>query len=1034
MELPEVTGLSPKFGPDTGGTTVIIRGANLGMDADDIIGLTIAGVDCLSNVKWHSQSKISVVMPPGNGSGPITVTTASAGSGTSTLEFEFQVTESEVQEIGLTEETDHWVEEELPAFIRQGTMAPTTITNQVKEEELDPLGIKADLRRKVMTRQALNDLKKFYPQGSSRMRDANFVPTWFLVENYRDCSNTELQAGCNNLRRLMGTKSKAQRDLIKENLNKFMACKTVIEQVADIVEEQKKAEGKDDLALGHQIQNELETQAGTVNDLLPKLLSGRPESTKIRNALAVLEKFKFLFGLPASLKRDVLTGDYDNAMQDYRKAQYLYADRKDHPLFQIVLEECHKIMRTCAERLYEHLKRKPDFNPQTEILLGYLLELDPEGEPLWFFLGVQTDHLRDHMYAIGTEVAHQIRNIEGSFSRSISLEEMGSVSSMQMRGSASGLMMDDGTASMTGALNEPHSPTKESGTTPKLTRGASQRKLASTLGPEKQRAGRGSRSHLKKFAGSFGTNSMMSLMQGSTPLEWTVILTKALDRILRSRLPGIQNYSKAYFGGRFRLQAAQAASMQALAGAKEPQSPGSPLRSSDALKRKGNDSNPNLFEASMEETLKPVPVRPLRTRDDFNDLMLDLILEYVGLVERHLPDQDIALPATKGTLNSFIELDTTSARTLAFLKQLKLAPKVIDRCTRYVEGIKIMIVQLVMENSKTICGRLADTEDLLISERHGCTQLPRSFHGTVKATVKYLETIGRVNTRICGLDGTKYVGTESLRENLGDMTAGLAKSIRYLIEQAVKQFNEQVKAHQTSRGTRKTTFISTTPLHEIGNDASKSPELTLLALMGNIEYLNAEVLGDIHAFYLEAFDEDMTSQIDVLSENIQNLYEAASATYLRLKKGRLVRMVNSLFDPGPEWAKWNPPTKVRNAVREITILLTVVHAEVSCTMPNLLTTVMGEIGTLLISTFREEVSKAQGGINGYLQLKLELGIIRSYFKVYDSKEMVDEWNSLKDMMDQKLDAIKLRVDPKSTDVLRHEFMQDNSFGIACFDV
>jgi hypothetical protein len=52
---PILLGLSPKVAPDTGGTKVSIRGANLGLSEDDIIGLTLCGI---SHLQRHALSYI----------------------------------------------------------------------------------------------------------------------------------------------------------------------------------------------------------------------------------------------------------------------------------------------------------------------------------------------------------------------------------------------------------------------------------------------------------------------------------------------------------------------------------------------------------------------------------------------------------------------------------------------------------------------------------------------------------------------------------------------------------------------------------------------------------------------------------------------------------------------------------------------------------------------------------------------------------------------------------------------------------------
>ena len=87
---PEITGLSPKSGPSSGGTRITVRGCNLGLSQEDIVSITICGCDLLSTLEYHSPAKLVVVTEAWSGSGPVVLQTKSGGRGVSTLNFTFQ--------------------------------------------------------------------------------------------------------------------------------------------------------------------------------------------------------------------------------------------------------------------------------------------------------------------------------------------------------------------------------------------------------------------------------------------------------------------------------------------------------------------------------------------------------------------------------------------------------------------------------------------------------------------------------------------------------------------------------------------------------------------------------------------------------------------------------------------------------------------------------------------------------------------------------------------------------------------------------
>ncbi|CAH1778735.1 unnamed protein product, partial [Owenia fusiformis] len=66
---------------------VTIRGENLGVDARDLIGLKICGVDCHLAAEWKSSSKIIARTGLGKGKGDVIVMTRSGGVGSCTVGF-----------------------------------------------------------------------------------------------------------------------------------------------------------------------------------------------------------------------------------------------------------------------------------------------------------------------------------------------------------------------------------------------------------------------------------------------------------------------------------------------------------------------------------------------------------------------------------------------------------------------------------------------------------------------------------------------------------------------------------------------------------------------------------------------------------------------------------------------------------------------------------------------------------------------------------------------------------------------------------
>eukprot|EP01135_Chromosphaera_perkinsii_P008437 Nk52_evm5s1360 gene=Nk52_evmTU5s1360 len=84
---PEVTGISPNSGGRN--TVITIRGVNLGKSANDIVGLTVCGVDALYSLKFKNSAYIKCIAPNASGSGPVIVTTKSGGVGICGVEYTY---------------------------------------------------------------------------------------------------------------------------------------------------------------------------------------------------------------------------------------------------------------------------------------------------------------------------------------------------------------------------------------------------------------------------------------------------------------------------------------------------------------------------------------------------------------------------------------------------------------------------------------------------------------------------------------------------------------------------------------------------------------------------------------------------------------------------------------------------------------------------------------------------------------------------------------------------------------------------------
>jgi len=113
------------------------------------------------------------------------------------------------------------------------------------------------------------------------------------------------------------------------------------------------------------------------------VLGRKDKADKTRNALTVLNRFKFLFHLPASIRGHLAREDYDRVSEEYERARALYGNSEE-PLFHLYLSEAEAGVKEMRETLTRRLREGGATVEQQKKLIGCLTQLDSvEGDPAW---------------------------------------------------------------------------------------------------------------------------------------------------------------------------------------------------------------------------------------------------------------------------------------------------------------------------------------------------------------------------------------------------------------------------------------------------------------------------------------------------------------------------------------------------------------------------------------------------------------------------------------------------------------------------
>ncbi|XP_068092912.1 exocyst complex component 2 [Hyperolius riggenbachi] len=370
---PLVTGISPKEG--TSWTKVTIRGENLGSGPSDLIGLTICGHNCLLTAEWISASKIVCrVGQDKNDKGDIIVTTKSGGKGTSTVFFKLLKPEK----IGILDLSAVWVEEMNYYDMRT---ARNKGISPLSQRPGNPLGI--DLERSKVPHQEFESL---FPGKSGDFNSEKFSATLYLIENHSTSSFEQLKIGANNLRKQASKKNEGNVAYVKGGLSTFFEAQDALAAIHQKLEADgtEKVEG----SMTQKLEKVLKSASTTADTLFQEVLGRKDKADSTRNALNVLQRFKFLFNLPLNIEKNIQKGDYDVVINDYEKAKSLFG-KTEVDVFKKVYAEVETRIDALRKLLLGKLLETPSTLHDQKRYIRYLSELHAPGDPAWQCIDAQ---------------------------------------------------------------------------------------------------------------------------------------------------------------------------------------------------------------------------------------------------------------------------------------------------------------------------------------------------------------------------------------------------------------------------------------------------------------------------------------------------------------------------------------------------------------------------------------------------------------------------------------------------------------------
>ena len=187
--------------------------------------------------------------------------------------------------------------------------------NILSEDTKDPLGLKGDLSGHLVLCGSDTDEYLF---DSIMISSPTFQPAVLLKTIHKNTNFHDLEYGMENLQESLEGKLDGMKNFIRQNFERFVNAKISIDRVYEMMKVQVFQMQDNGLANITQLISQWSKALHTSIDLV---MQSKEEIDILVKKLASIQRFKFLFRLPISLKNAIQSNQIDIAIADYQKGK-----------------------------------------------------------------------------------------------------------------------------------------------------------------------------------------------------------------------------------------------------------------------------------------------------------------------------------------------------------------------------------------------------------------------------------------------------------------------------------------------------------------------------------------------------------------------------------------------------------------------------------------------------------------------------------------------------------------------------------------
>ena len=134
------------------------------------------------------------------------------------------------------------------------------------------------------------------------------------------------------------------------------------------------------------LESAIKISMAEANKLFDDVLARRDRADATRSALALMQRYRFLFCMPVNIEKNIKRGNYDLVINDYARVKNLFGNT-DVEVFKRVLKEIEDKIDLVRDILRKKLDETPFALERQKKIIRNLVNLEANGDPAWDAIG-----------------------------------------------------------------------------------------------------------------------------------------------------------------------------------------------------------------------------------------------------------------------------------------------------------------------------------------------------------------------------------------------------------------------------------------------------------------------------------------------------------------------------------------------------------------------------------------------------------------------------------------------------------------------